>query len=67
MTQEEIAATGSVGSDCATNPKKYMKDCNEWRNNLPSDKAGSINKTVSFTGCYKTEFTYDYDPSGELR
>lgn len=65
LTPEQRKQINPVGQECIDSPEKFIRDCDEWRSSLLSERPfGSINRTVHFTGCYKSTFTYDYDFEG---
>uniref|UniRef100_T1KV14 Protein quiver n=2 Tax=Tetranychus urticae TaxID=32264 RepID=T1KV14_TETUR len=61
LTEQEIRRMGAAGQECITNPKKFVKSCDQWR---ADHSDHPLNKSIRYTGCYKTVFTLDYDIDG---
>ncbi|XP_053209233.1 uncharacterized protein LOC128393132 [Panonychus citri] len=62
LSDVEVRRIGAVGQDCITNPEKFVQSCDQWRSDYGFDHP--LNKSVRFTGCYKTVFTYEHDIEG---
>lgn len=65
LTPNQRQEINPVGQECINSPEKFIRDCDEWRNSLLVEH-GSINRTVHFTGCYKTIYYYEHDDLGNF-